>query len=205
MVGFERVANCKMTFANRTTKIITKEKVLWLILVSFFFVLSFIMVPVMQEGNTFVDCIIFFGYLTGTTILARYIYIHHYRKVHLSLNFTTLLYVPLLYGYMIGVEITGNTYRLFEPGFLYPHLKFHIFDDTLIIVVISLIMWGVFQRFRVGKETFIVSYILGVIFQSFFASGEGFGIFGGLLSGLLWIWLFHFPWFYASLLVKKEL
>jgi len=192
-----------MRDVDKTAKIITKENVLWFILAFFFFVFSFVMVPMMQEGNTLLDRTIFFAYLIGTTILARHIYVHHYKKIRLSLNFATLLYVPLLFGYMTSVEITANTYRLFEPGFLYSHLKFHIFDDTLVIVVISLIMWAVFQRFRVGKETLIVSFLLGVIFQSYFADGGGFGIFGGLVSGPVWIWVFHFPWFYASLLVKK--
>jgi len=192
-----------MTNANQTARIITKENVPWLILVSFFFVLSFVLVPMMQEGNTFLDRTIFFGYLAGTTILARYIYTHHYKKIRMSLNFVTLLYIPLLFGYMTGVEMAANTYRLFEPGFLYPHLKFHIFDDTLVIVAISLAMWGVFQRFQAGKETLIVSFLLGAIFQSFFASENGFGIVAGLLTGPLWIWIFHFPWFYTSLLVKN--
>lgn len=205
LARFKRTANCEMISTSLLTKIITKEDAPWIVLILFFLVLSFVIVPAMQEGNTIIDRLIFSGYLVGTTILARYIfYIHHHKKARPSLNFITLLYVPLLYIYMIGVEICANTYRLFEPGFLYPHLKFHIFDDTLIIVVIALIMWSLFQKFRVGKKTLTASYILGVIFESFFAGEEGYGIFAGLLSGLLWIWVSHFPWLYTSLLIKRS-
>ena len=46
------------------------------------------------------------------------------------------------------------------------------------------LMWLGFQKFIVGKRTLLVAYILGVIFEIFFAGESGNGA-AGILTGLL--------------------
>jgi len=65
-------------------------------------------------------------------------------------------------------------------------------------------MWIVFQKWRVGKKTLLVAYIMGVIFEAFFAGASGYGM-AGVISGLLWIYILHINWFFVVYLFKNSM
>ncbi len=148
--------------------------------------------------------IIAFAYAAVTTLLAFYIYKKHYIKIKSKpFGLRTLAFIPLTLAYLIFFEIAFNSYRFFEPGFLAEHLQYHIFNDIFIFIAMFFVMWLVFQRTPVGKKTIIFSWVLGIIFEAFFAGESGSGS-GGIIAGAIWIWVLHVNWFFTSLLVREK-
>lgn len=181
-----------------------KSEIIWIILLSFFSLLCFLALPAMQKDATIFNILVFFLYLFFTTLLARYSYKTRYKTLSYPIrSVKTLIFIPLVYLYMVGVEVSANSYRWGESGFLYSHLNHHIFNDTLIFLVIFFVAWLVFSNYKIGTPTILASYGLGIIFEAFFAGESGYGIVAGIGSGLLWIWIFHFNWLYTLLLTQN--
>ncbi|MHA1582290.1 MAG: hypothetical protein ACTSYM_07360 [Candidatus Baldrarchaeia archaeon] len=130
-------------------------------------------------------------YTLSTTIIARNISL---KQPHTSKSLKTLLFIPLTLIYIIVFEACFNVHRLLEPGFLQQHMQYHIFNDLLIFIAMFLAAWFTFRKFGPSKQTIIITYILGAIFEAFFAGESGSGP-GGLIMGLLWIWILHINWF----------
>ena len=111
----------------------------------------------------------------------------------------TLFFILLTLSYLILFEISFNTHRFFEPNFLEQYLQHHIFQHTIVFIAIFSDMWMAFQRTPVSKKTMLFSYVLGVIFEAFFV-GSGLG---GIISGLLWIWILLINWVFTRSLFSK--
>jgi len=151
-----------------------------------------------------INVIIPFAYVAVTTVLALYIYKNHYTNIKIKpFYLRTLAFIPLTLVYIIFFEIAFNIHRFFEPGFLGEHLRYHIFNDIFIFIVIFFVMWLIFQKIPVGKKTIISSWVLGIIFEAFFA-GESSSGFGGIIAGVIWIWVLHINWFFTSLLIRER-
>jgi len=130
-------------------------------------------------------------YIVGTTSIARNVSL---KQLRTSKSLKTLLFVPLTLIYIIVFEACFNVHRLLEPGFLQQHMQYHIFNDLPIFIVMFLAAWFTFRKFGPSKQTIITTYVLGAIFEAFFAGESGSGP-GGLIMGLLWIWILHVNWF----------
>jgi hypothetical protein len=181
-----------------------KITILWITPITFFIIMCFFLQPIMQKESTVLNEIISFTYAAGTTVLAWYVYRKHYINTkNKPFNLITLVFIPLTLTYTTLFEISFNTHRFFEPEFLEQHLQYHIFNDTFIFVAIFSAMWLVFQKIPVGKKTIIFSWILGIIFEAFFAGESGSG-FGGILAGAIWVWILHINWFFTSLLIRER-
>lgn len=189
---------------EKQEKFFDKSTILWVIPIVFFFIMSFFLLPIMQPGLTILYSFIPFGAQSGFTILAWYIYKRHYSKIEIKpFYLPTLIYIPLTFGFIILFEATFNASRLFEPGFIESHFQYHIFNDTFAFVTIFFAMWLFFQKNSVGKKSILFSYVLGAIFEAFFAGESGSGG-GGIIMGFLWIWILHINWFFTSLLIRER-
>ena len=122
--------------------------VLWLIPIIFFSLLCFNFFNNFgpDEGGGPLRMIVPFVYTVGTIVLAWWISKKHYPKIKDQIGkLRTLAFVPLVLIYAILVEISFNYHHLKIPGRLMEHLNHHIFEDTHIFLLISVIMWLVFR------------------------------------------------------------
>lgn len=183
------------------------EVALWLVPIAFFTLVSFMFFPNIntgEEGKGLLGMIIPFVFLVGTTVLAWWASRRHYLQVRGRVTGLVMLaFVPLAFLYSILVEFSFNYHHLLVPGRLMEHLTHHIFEDVHIFAVLLLATWLFFRKYRIGWRTVLFSYVVGVIFQWFFADGDGEGP-RSIIFGLIWVWLLHVNWFLASLLIKNK-
>ncbi len=181
-----------------------KIAILWLLPILFFFIMSFILLILLQPGISLIYMIIPFAFTSGITVLAWFIYAKHYTKINFRpFYLPTLVFVLLTFVFVIIFEAAFNASRLFEPGFIESHFQYHIFNETIVFIIMFVLMWLGFQKFIIGKQTLLVAYILGVIFEIFFAGESGNGL-AGIITGFLWIWIFHVNWFITSPLIRAK-
>lgn len=106
-----------------------------------FFLISFLLLSHEDPMQEIIQKISFLTFIVVTTFTAKYIYINHYTKIKVSkINLITLLFVPKTFLLIVGVEVTANMHKIFEPRFLAQHLQYHIFDDTIVFAVMFLVM-----------------------------------------------------------------
>lgn len=196
-----------MFFHNKKTKL---KKIgitlLWLLPIFFFSMVAFggFNNLGLNEDESILQRIVPFAFIIGTLILAWVISKKHYPKVKDQIGkLRTLVFIPLVTIYAILIEMSFNYHHWQTPGRMMEHLNHHIFEDTHIFLLISVIMWLIFRKVEVGKWTFLAAYGLGVFFQWFFADGDGEGP-RSIIFGLLWVWVFYVTWYITCLLLRPK-
>ena len=177
---------------------------MWIISAIFFGIISFV-VPWANGYFSLITVLVPLLFNEGATFFAWYVYETYYKPANFkSFYLPSLLYIPLTFIYIILVEAVFNFSRFSEPGFIESHYQYHIFGDTFVFLLLFSTMWVVFQKWRVGKRTLISAYVMGAIFEAFFAGESGYGI-AGILNGLLWVYLLHINWFFVVYLFRNSM
>ena len=184
--------------------------ILWMLPIIFFLLVSFKVLPaIKEEGRSIIQAIIPFIYTAGTTIWAWYVSRKHYPKVKNKLSKPiTLFFIPFVFIYAVLFEASFNYGRFVREAArnaMMEHMQYHIFNDTLIIVIMLLVVWLFFRKVAVGKWTLLFSFLVVLAFQPFFTTTlEGITLGERVVFGFIWVWLLHMNWFFTSLLIHPK-
>jgi len=180
--------------------------ILWLIPIIFFVLLTLGFAPHPFE-RTIIERLIPLVFIVGTTILAWYLSIKHYPKVKdQTKKLVTLLFIPLvfIYGALFETSLNyGRFIRERSDNAMVEHLKFHLFNDTIILTAILLLVWLFFQKVPAGKWSLLFTFVIALTLQDFFSSTpEILDYKARIAFALVYVWLIHINWYFISLLFR---
>ena len=183
--------------------------ILWMIPIILFFLMCFKLIPPIEQEKTIIQMFVSFAYSAGTTALAFYIFKKHYPRIKNKIGKPiTILFIPLTYIYAILFETAFNYGRFTKEGFkdtFSGHMTFHIFNDTLVLVISLFAMWLVFRKVPAGKWTSLAAFIIAIPFQFFLTSSpEVLSPGERVFFGLVFVWLLHVTWFLTCLLLRPR-
>ena len=184
--------------------------ILWILPIIFFLLLIFGAFKGLFTGERSVlEMIIPLIATIGATIWAWVISKKHYPRIKDKIGKPiTILFIPLTYLYGILFETSFNYGRFLREGFWHTfmeHMTFHIFNDTLVMLISFFVVWLVFRKINIGKWTFFTAFIVAIIFQFFLTTTvDDIELGERIFFGLFWVWLFYVNWYIVSLLLRPE-
>jgi cellulose synthase/poly-beta-1,6-N-acetylglucosamine synthase-like glycosyltransferase len=97
----------------------------------------------------------------------------------------------------MSFELLVSYHRFLAGSSPIGHLQRHVFYYWWQFPLIFILSWYFFQKFSL-RNSMIVAWILGALFESLFIAKSIFGIF----SGLLWVWILTSCWMMVKYIVE---
>lgn len=147
---------------------------------------------------TIIGIFLMFLFISSSSTVAYRIWTKHNTLFNYkTINWKSLIYVPFTYLFIMSFELLVSYHRFLAGSSPIGHLQRHVFYYWWQFPLIFILSWYFFQKFSL-RNSMIVAWILGALFESLFIAKSIFGIF----SGLLWVWILTSCWMMVKYIVE---